>query len=331
MDKLTHETHRAFPARHRREMVKLAVFPKGFFQALVTRRMPLHRWLELAATLDVDGVELYPTFLESYQARHLAGLADRIASLGLEMPMLCHSPDFTHPDAAERRRQVEFTLRMIEVTRALGGRFCRVLSGQRHPEVGEEQGIGWVVESIEALLPAAEAAGVVLTIENHYKDGTWEYPEFAQSRERFLRILREVPSPWLKVQYDPSNAVVAGIDAYELLDEVVERVATMHASDRYLEGGTVSDLQRLDADPLHGYAKLLRHGVIGEGFNDFDRIFATLAAAGFDGWVSIEDGEGDTVEEGMENLRRSADFLRGAMAKHFGAPQRGRGNTIDAE
>ena len=38
-------------------MVKLAVFPKGFFQALVERRMTLPVWLELASTLDVDGVE----------------------------------------------------------------------------------------------------------------------------------------------------------------------------------------------------------------------------------------------------------------------------------
>lgn len=282
--------------------------------------MPLPTWLELAATLDVDGVELYPTFLESYADAYLRALADRIGSLGLEMPMLCHSPDFTHPDGAERARQVDFTVRMIDVTRTLGGGFCRVLSGQRHPEVTEEEGIARVVASLERILPAAEAAGVVLTIENHYKDGTWEYPEFAQSRERFLRILDELPSPWLRVQYDPSNAVVAGIDPYALLDEVLPRVATMHASDRYLAGGTVDDLRRLDADPLHGYAKLLRHGVIGEGFNDFDRIFGALAGAGFDGWVSIEDGEGDTVEEGMDNLRRSADYLRLKMAAHFGAP-----------
>ena len=112
-------------------------------------------------------------------------------------------------------------------------------------------------------------------------------------------------------------AVVAGIDPYALLDEVVDRVATVHASDRYLEGGTVDDLRRLDADPQHGYARLLRHGVIGEGLNDFDRIFSTLAAGGFDGWVSIEDGDGETVEEGMQNLRGSVAFLRRSLAKHW--------------
>jgi hypothetical protein len=34
--------------------------------------------------------------------------------------------------------------------------------------------------------------------------------------------------------------------------------------------------------------------------------------------VSIEDGEGPTVEVGMDNLRRSASFLRAAIARHFG-------------
>jgi sugar phosphate isomerase/epimerase len=298
-------------------MPHLAVFPKGFLPRLLDGRMSLGEWLDLAAGLDVDGVELYSPFLEHLDGAALRALAERIASLGLEMPMLCHSPDFTRPDGAERAREVERTRRMIVATRELGGRWCRVLSGQRRPEVGEEEGIGWVVEALERLLPDAEASGVVLTLENHYKDGSWEYPEFAQGRERFLRILRALPSPWLRVQYDPSNAVVAGIDPYALLDEVIDRVSTVHASDRYLEGGTLDDLRRLDADPWHGYARLLRHGVIGEGLNDFDRIFSTLAAAGFDGWVSIEDGEGETVEAGMENLRRSAAFLRRSMAAHW--------------
>jgi sugar phosphate isomerase/epimerase len=60
--------------------------------------------------------------------------------------------------------------------------------------------------------------------------------------------------------------------------------------------------------------------VIGNGLNDYDRIFGTLAKAGYSGWVSIEDGEGPTVEIGMENLRKSAEFLRGRLAKHFRGP-----------
>lgn len=300
-------------------MVRLAVFPKGFFDALVSGAMSLEEWLDLAATLDVDGVEMYPAFFRSFDAKYINRVGERIRSLGLEMPMLCHSPDFTQRDPKLRAREVELLRRRIDTTAQLGGEYCRVLSGQRRPDVGEEEGIGWVVSCLEEAIPAAEAAGVVLVLENHYKDGMWTLPEFAQSKERFLRILRALPSPWLKVQYDPSNAVVAGEDPYELLDAVVERVATVHASDRYLEGGTLEDLRRIDADPQHGYARILKHGVIGEGFNDYDRIFGTLARVGFAGWISIEDGDGPTIAEGMENLRRSVAFLRAKMALYFGS------------
>jgi sugar phosphate isomerase/epimerase len=284
----------------------LAAFPKGFFTALVEGRMTLFDWLELAAGLELDGVELYPRFFASLEPAYLDEVRQALTDHRLQMPMLCNSPDFTRPDPAERVQEIETTRRMIAVTAELGGSYCRVLSGQNRPGLDADEAIGWVIEALRTLVRDAEAAGVVLVMENHYKDGLWLYPEFAQSHARYLAILDAVPSPWLRVQYDPSNAIVAGEDQYALLERVLPRVATMQASDRYLQEGT------------------LMHGVIGRGLNDYDRIFATLARAGWDGWVSIEDGDGGTIEEGMANLRESAAFLRDKLARHFGADPRER-------
>ena len=64
----------------------------------------------------------------------------------------------------------------------------------------------------------------------------------------------------------------------------------MHASDRYLRGGTMEDLQKLDLHPMLGYGSILQHGVIGQGLNDYDRIFSILHSVNFCGWFSIEDG-----------------------------------------
>jgi sugar phosphate isomerase/epimerase len=295
----------------------LAAFPKGFFMDLVERRMSLFQWLDLAATLAIEGVELYPRFFESLGKPYLDRVRWILKDNGLQMPMLCHSPDFTRLDAGGREVEVEQTRRMIGLTAELGGGFCRVLSGQNRPGLDAREAQRWVVDCLTTLLPDAERDGVVLVMENHYKDGLWLYPEFAQSHARFLAILDAVDSPWLKVQYDPSNAIVAGEDQYALLDRVLPRVATVQASDRYLEGGSVEELRRLAADATHGYAPFLKHGVIGRGLNDYDRIFSTLAGGGFDGWISIEDGEGETVEQGMDNLRASVAFLRGKLAQHF--------------
>jgi sugar phosphate isomerase/epimerase len=52
--------------------------------------------------------------------------------------------------------------------------------------------------------------------------------------------------------------------------------------------------------------------VIGPGLNDYDTIFRTLRTQGFDGWISIEDGE-----NGMEELKESVRFLRAKIAEHF--------------
>ena len=182
-----------------------------------------------------------------------------------------------------------------------------MLSGQQRPEVSRAQGVGWTVEAIDALLPYAQECSVVLTMENHYKDAFWLYPEFAQSRDVFLEIVGQIDSPHFGLNYDPSNALIAGDDHIELLEAIKERVVTMHASDRSLEGGTWEDLRRLDRDPQSGYAAYVKHGVIGRGLIDYDRIFAILKQVGFTGWISIEDGPDPAV--GVEHLAESAEFL----------------------
>ncbi len=299
-------------------MPRLAAFPKGFFDAIVARKMDVFRWIGLAGQLQLEGVELYPKFLDSFESPYLARVRREAAARGMEIPMMCNSPDFTQPDPADRKREVERTREMFRVTAELGGKWCRVLSGQNRPGLKEDEALKWVIDSLWQLVPHAQSAGIVMSIENHYKDGLWQYPEWAQSHRRYLAILDGVDSPWLKAQYDPSNAVVAGEDPYALLDRILPRMATMQASDRYLEGGTIEDLKKMGADPQHGYAKFIKHGVTGKGLNDYDRIFRTLSKAGYDGWVSIEDGEGPTEEIGMANLQSSADFLRAKFAQYWG-------------
>jgi sugar phosphate isomerase/epimerase len=290
---------------------KLAAFPKCYIDDLcVHRTMTLVQWIELAATLGVDGLEFYSGFLEDDDA-FLNQAKTALTKHGLEMPMLCCSPDFTQPDHALLRKEIEREKRMIELTALFGGRFCRVLSGQRRPEMTREIGVVQVVRVIHELLPFAEKHGVVLSMENHYKDNYWQYPEFAQKMDIFVEIVEQIQSPWFGVNYDPSNTILAGEDPLVLLERVKHRVVSMHASDRYLKSGTIEDLRK-EEDSV-GYASRLSHGVVGRGMNDYDKIFATLNSVGFHGWISIEDGM-----DGMDDLRQSVAFLREKIDLHFG-------------
>jgi sugar phosphate isomerase/epimerase len=272
--------------------------------------MTLFDWIELAATLGVDGLEFYSGFLEDEPA-FLGEVRDRLQQHGLVMPMLCCSPDFTQQDPARLNAEVEREKRMIELTAFFGGRFCRVLSGQRYPGLSQQAGISQVVRVLRSLLPFAEKHGVVLTMENHYKDSFWRYPEFAQKMDVFLEIVEQIDSPWFGVNFDPSNTVLAGEDPIELLKKIRHRVVSMHASDRYLISGTIEDLRKEENEI--GYANRLAHGVIGEGINDYDATFTILRDAEFDSWISIEDGM-----NGMDDLRESVKFLRLKIEQYFG-------------
>jgi sugar phosphate isomerase/epimerase len=296
--------------------VKIAAFPKCYeYDIGLHRTMSVFDWIAMArAGLQVDGLEMYDRFLTSLEPEYLQKVAEAVHAAGFVIPMFLCSPDFTHPDTDERKKALDYEARMIAVARQLGGpgTVCRILSGQQRPGVGREQGIEWVVDAIQQLIPVARSADVVLGLENHYKDSQWNFVEFALKMDVFLEIVAAVDEREnFGVQYDPSNAVVAGEDPLELLAAVQGRVVSMHASDRYFKEGVTAE-QIEQARGTMGYAPYLMHGVVGRGLNDYEAIFQILADSGFDGWISIEDGL-----NGLAEMQASVEYLHGLRQRYF--------------
>ncbi|MBT8293477.1 MAG: sugar phosphate isomerase/epimerase, partial [Eudoraea sp.] len=123
-------------------MPKLAVFPKAYMQELCkTGTMKVTEWIDLAMALQVDGLEWYAGFLEMADKSNWNIFRKRVEDQGKEIPMLCCSPDFTHPDKSFRQNEIKKQKYWIDMTKALGGSYCRVLSGQKRPQLSIEQGI----------------------------------------------------------------------------------------------------------------------------------------------------------------------------------------------
>ncbi|MEO6916478.1 MAG: sugar phosphate isomerase/epimerase family protein [Chitinophagaceae bacterium] len=293
-------------------MPKIAAFPKAFMHALCKDgTMGILEWIKLASKLDIDGLEWYAGFLEMQDRRNWPRFRNEVESYGMVIPMICCSPDFTHPDRLFREREMEKQKYWIDMSSTLGGSFCRVLSGQRRPGLSDEEGIDLAASCIISCLPYAADKGITLILENHYKDDFWEYPEFAQKMDLFCRLVDRIDHPNFGVNYDPSNTLLAGEDPLELLKRISHRVVTMHASDRYVADGSIDDLRNEEAGTT-GYAKRLRHGEVGKGMNDYEAIFTELKRVGFDGWISIEDGV-----DGMDQLARSVAFLKDRISQIF--------------
>jgi sugar phosphate isomerase/epimerase len=298
---------------------RLAAFPKAFFQQLLTGGpMSIEDFIRRAPALGLEGVELYPGFLGGTDDGTLTRLLRVADDVGVELPMMCSSPDFIDPRPGAWERAVDKMRELVDVMTVLAPRSSwrsvRVLSGQAWPGVPEDEGIRRAVEGIQAVLAYAAPKQVSVVMENHYKDGLWEYPEFALTSRRFLAIVDQLGSPWFGINFDPSNAIVAGEDPLDLLDRVVGRVRSMGASDRSLRAGY--NLEDLQAHRGQGYSEALLHGVVGQGLNDYPTILSRLAQAGFGGWISIEDGEAGG-ERGYLDIAASARFLAELVDRYW--------------
>jgi sugar phosphate isomerase/epimerase len=242
-----------------------------------------------------DHVELHHGLLP---ARTEAGARDVRALLdrhGLRMSQFTCAPDFTHPDPAVREAQQAEMRENVDLALILGAPGCRITTGCKYDEVSREQGIAWAAENFLRLAEYAQPRGVRLGMENHYRDRRWSNEDFAFHGDVFLAVFERVKQSWVGVNFDASNQVMVGEDPMDVLRVVKHKVWHMHASDRF----------------PGQYA----HSVIGEGSVQFDPIFACLAEIGYDGYISLEDGN----PEGDAGTARALAFIRCKVDEHWGA------------
>ena len=142
------------------------------------------------------------------------------------------------------------------------------------PGYTKEDAIKWCVESIEKCLPAAEKAGVILALENHW--GLTTYPD------DLLRILKSIESPWLGVNLDTGNFVG---DPYAQFAQLAPYAKIVQAK-TYYGGGEWYTLEL-----------------------DYTRIGRILADANYSGYVSLEmEGKENpdvAVPKSIEMLRQA--------------------------
>jgi sugar phosphate isomerase/epimerase len=259
--------------------MKLSCLPVSLYPDLTAGVRTLADWFRFAAGLGLDGADVSVVHLASRQPAYLQGLRRQAEEAGVQIAMIVTYADFTHPDAAERKRQVEAIRSFCDVAAELGASLMRVTAGQKHPGVEREEGIEWAVAGLTACLDKATSTGVTLCYENHTRGYAWTYNDFSQPAEIFLEIFRRTEGAGLQLLYDTANTLAAGDDPLAVLAQVKHRVAVVH----------VNDIRRA------GYFEPC---LLGAGVAPVKEIFAALVQNGFDGWVSVEEAS-KTGEEGF--------------------------------
>ena len=113
--------------------MQLSCLPVSIYPDLTDGRRTLLDWFRLAAEVGLDGADVSVVHLANHRPDYLRLVRSQAEDLGLQIAMLVTYADFTHPDAAERRNQINQLNKFIDVGAQLGVSFIRVTAGQAHP------------------------------------------------------------------------------------------------------------------------------------------------------------------------------------------------------
>ena len=273
--------------------VKLAVSTYSYWH-FRTERYPIEKVIENAAKLGFDGVEILHRQMTGESTEYVNRLKQLAFRNGLALVMLSIHQDFVSPNAEERQKMIRHTVNCIELAARFGipavrlnsGRWKTIKSfddlmkvkGDEPPLAGytESDAIKWCVDSIRECLPAAERAGVILALENHWGLTT--------KVDTLVRIWQEVNSPWLGINLDTGN--FPG-EPYSGIEKLAPHASIVQAK-TYHGGGEWYTLEL-----------------------DYKRIAGILKNAGFSGWVSLEMEGKENPETAVP---KSLAILRSAFA-----------------
>jgi len=153
-----------------------------------------------------------------------------------------------------------------------------------------EEDFDAAMDLLRDLADQAAARDLVISLETH--------PPYCENADMMLKTMEAIDRPNVRVNFDTANIFFynEGLDSADELERVIDYVATVHLKDT--DGGFKSG----------------NFPVLGQGVVQFERIFATLEEAGFDGPLTLElegeqvrdldvDGRHQAVKDCMEYLR----------------------------
>jgi sugar phosphate isomerase/epimerase len=176
-------------------------------------------------------------------------------------PELVFEPSLIHPDPERRAARVAMIRRAIDLAAAVGSPAVSITSGRLQPTGPPQAARRWLLEGLRAVLAHAAHRRVRVGVEN-------EPGLFVDDSAALAALIEEVGHPLLGANLDLGHAIVAGESIPEVLDRLAGRVWNCHIED--IAGG------------VH------YHLVPGEGEIDFAALADQLAAAGYDGWLTVE-------------------------------------------
>lgn len=274
----------------RGDSMPISCLPVSFYNAVAKNEMTIIDWFRMAKNVvGLDGADIGIMMLKNRVPIYLSKLKSDLEEIGLPLIMVTTYPDYTHPDADQRKKEIIYSKADIAVASQLGAKYVRVVAGQAHPGVSRRDGVKWAVEGMLESQCAARKYGITLVYENHPGTQAWDLSDFSFNPEIFLEICDGLRGSGVKVNFDTGNMTAYGEDPLVILPKVIDIVETLHVTDMVAKG-------------------VLKGTTIGTGACPLRDVFAYLKQQGFNGWLCIEEAS----ERGLNGVIDAVNFVREA-------------------
>src|SRR5688572_27092314 len=259
-----------------------------------TEKVPIEQCIDRAAAMGFDGVEILHQQMTSEDNGYLQELKRRAFTQGLDIMGFSTHQGFVSPDKSVRQKNIEHTLRCIDLAWRLGIPTLRVNTGRWgtiksfdelmakrgiEPVLDghtNDEGFAWVIDSLQQCIDQAAQCGVTMGLENHWGLG--------RTAAGVMRVVNAVDSPWLRVTLDTGNFLE---DMYDQMRMLAPHAVLIQAK-TYFGGG---EWYTLDMD--------------------YSRVNRILRDADYRGYISLEFEGKESFETGVP---KSLSLFREAFA-----------------
>jgi sugar phosphate isomerase/epimerase len=184
-----------------RSKLRLSIAAYSYRQYLDLKQarpaLDLDGFIDRAADLGVDAVELTAYYFAKTTPEHLASLKGHCTRLGLDISGTAVGNTFCTPDADKLKQQLAYVRDWVEHTARLGGKTVRIFAGNVEKGDTEEAARRRCVAAIEEACDHAARFGIYLALENHHG--------ITATADQMLAILRAVKNPYFGVNFDTGN------------------------------------------------------------------------------------------------------------------------------
>ncbi len=235
--------------------MKIGCCAYSYRQYLLSGEMSLEDFVDTAADLGVEGVELTAYYFPTTDRAYLNSLKRHCLTKGVDVSGAAVGSKLTLADPGERAAEVAMVQEWLGHALALGAPELRVFAGVTPEGRTDDEAFDWAVAALKECVPAAADNGVVMALENHGGITT--------TSAQVIRLIEAVDSEWLRVNLDTGNyGLDPDVDPYEGMRRVASLAVTAHhkVSMRTPEGQRPVDIARvvstLDGAGYRGYLNL---------------------------------------------------------------------------